>query len=124
MTMIYYHWVILINISVDISLNLAAHNSYINGKSATTNINPATVQTSSELTLLLLVCTNIIMCVFVIDFLPPLTPSSLSLLLGQGMAVERILELVTNKQVYTEICMHLNLIKENCYRLMTWSNKN
>ena len=35
------------------------------------------------------------------------------------MAVERIFEFVTNKHVYSEMCMHLHFTKENCHRLMT-----
>lgn len=37
---------------------------------------------------------------------------------GQGMAVERITELVTHKTIYTEICLQLYFIKENYQRLM------
>ena len=37
---------------------------------------------------------------------------------GQGMAVERIIELVTNKTIYSKICMQLYFIKENYQRLM------
>ena len=33
---------------------------------------------------------------------------------GQGMAVERIIELVTHKTIYNEISMQLYFIKENC----------
>ena len=37
---------------------------------------------------------------------------------GQGMPVELIIELVTNKTIYSEICMQLYFIKENCQRSM------
>jgi len=50
-----------------------------------------------------------------IYFIDPLTFS-----LGQGMAVERILEFVRNKQIYGEIHTHLHFIKENCHRLMSY----
>ena len=36
-----------------------------------------------------------------------------------GMAVERILELVTHKTIFPEICLQLYFLKENCHRLMT-----
>ena len=35
------------------------------------------------------------------------------------MAVERIIELVTHKTIYRELCLQLYFIKENCQRLMT-----
>lgn len=38
---------------------------------------------------------------------------------AQGMAVERIIEFVTHKTIYPEICLQLYFIKENCQRLMT-----
>ena len=37
---------------------------------------------------------------------------------GQGVAVERIIELVTHRTLYPEIQTQLHFIKENCYRLM------
>ena len=37
---------------------------------------------------------------------------------GQGMAVERIVELVTHKTIYHEISLQLYFIKENCQRLI------
>ena len=37
---------------------------------------------------------------------------------GQGMAVERIIELVTHKEIYPEISLQLYFVKENCQRLM------
>ena len=37
---------------------------------------------------------------------------------AQGMAVERIIELVTHKTIYPEISLQLYFIKENCQRLM------
>lgn len=33
---------------------------------------------------------------------------------GQGMAVEQIVQLVTHKTIYPELCLQLYLIKENC----------
>ena len=38
--------------------------------------------------------------------------------LGQGMAVERLIELVTHKVVFTEICMHLNYPRVQASRVM------
>ena len=38
---------------------------------------------------------------------------------GPGMAVQRIVELLTHKVVYPEICLQLYFIKENCQRLIT-----
>ena len=38
---------------------------------------------------------------------------------AQGMAVKRIIELVTHKKIYPELCLQLYFIKENCQRLMT-----
>lgn len=38
---------------------------------------------------------------------------------SQGMAVERIIELVTHKTIYPELSLQLYFIKENCQRLMT-----
>ena len=37
---------------------------------------------------------------------------------AQGMAVERIIELVTHKTIYPEISLQLYFVKENCQRLM------
>ena len=37
---------------------------------------------------------------------------------GQGVTVERIIELVTHRTLYPEIQTQLHFIKENCYRLM------
>ena len=34
------------------------------------------------------------------------------------MAVERIIELVTHKELYPEICLQLYFVKENCQRIM------
>ena len=36
---------------------------------------------------------------------------------SKGMAVERIIELVTHKEWYPEICLHLYFIQENCQRI-------
>ena len=36
---------------------------------------------------------------------------------SKGMAVERIIELVTHKELYPEICLHLYFIQENCQRI-------
>ena len=38
---------------------------------------------------------------------------------GSGMAVHRIIELVSHKTIYQEILIQLYFIKENCQRLMT-----
>ena len=38
---------------------------------------------------------------------------------SKGMAVERIIELVTHRELYPEICLHLYFIKENCQRIMS-----
>ena len=38
---------------------------------------------------------------------------------SKGMAVERIIELVTHKELYPEICLQLHFIKENCQRIMS-----
>ena len=38
--------------------------------------------------------------------------------LGQGMAVERVIELVTHRTIYIEISLQLYFLKENCQRLM------
>ena len=38
---------------------------------------------------------------------------------GQGMAVQRIIELLSHKIIYPEITLQLYFIKENCPRLMT-----
>jgi hypothetical protein len=37
---------------------------------------------------------------------------------GQGMAIERIIELLTHKAIYPEIVLHMYFIKENCQRIM------
>ena len=37
---------------------------------------------------------------------------------GTGMAVQRIVELVTHKTLYPEISLHFYFLKENCQRLM------
>ena len=38
--------------------------------------------------------------------------------LGQGMTVDRIIELVTHRTIYPEISLQLYFLKENCQRLM------
>ena len=38
---------------------------------------------------------------------------------SKGMAVERIIELVTHRELYPEICLQLHFIKENCQRIMS-----
>ena len=38
---------------------------------------------------------------------------------SKGMAVERIIELVTHRELYPQICLHLYFIKDNCQRIMT-----
>ena len=38
--------------------------------------------------------------------------------LSQGMAVDRVIELVTHRTIYPEISLQLYFLKENCQRLM------
>ena len=38
---------------------------------------------------------------------------------SKGMAVEWIIELVTHRELYPEICLQLHFIKENCQRIMS-----
>lgn len=44
---------------------------------------------------------------------------TLFLLLGQGMAISRILELLSHKEIFPEILVQLHFIAENCQRLAT-----
>ena len=37
---------------------------------------------------------------------------------GQGVAVQNIIEIVTHKTIYPEVCLQLYFVKENCQRLM------